>query len=274
MPTSEEKLAELKAVDRPYTFVFTGHGYPERYEWTIQPPHEVIVLHHDGKSSLLKISLTASQVIVTVHTNSVEDVLEMKNRVTRSVRNLTDSLGFVVVAALDVEIISCVTPDGEHYVFNTAFDGLLDHELGSPESVLIFNELIAHANRSAFVRMALADLRNAIREPLDTCVTCYRAVESIRHEYLEGNADTSSTRKTSWVRLRSAIGLSEEDLRWLEERATPRRHGRPIDVTGGDRQRALRIARRTIEGHCLAHRMSTTSGNDIVAEASDDAPDS
>ena len=273
MPTSEEKLAELKALDRPHTFVFTGHVYPERYDWTIQPPHEVIVLHHDGTSSLLKISLTASQAIVTVHTNSAEGVLEMKNRVTRGVRNLTDSLGFVLVAALDVEIISCVTPDGVHYVFNTAFDGLLDHELSSPESALIFNELLAHANRSAFVRMALADLRSAIREPLDTCVNCYRAVESIRHEYLEGNADTSSARKASWVRLRSAIGLPEEDLRWLEERATPRRHGRPIDVTGDDRQRALRIARKTIEEHCLAHRMSTTSGNDIVAEALDDAPD-
>ena len=272
MPTSEEKLAELKAVDRPRTFVFTGHVYPERYDWTIQPPHEVIVLHHDDTSSLLKISLTASQVIVTVHTNSAEDVLEMKNRVTRGVRNLTDSLGFVVVAALDVEIISCVTPDGEHDIFNTAFDGLLDHELGSPESVLVFNELIAHANRSAFVRMALADLRSAIREPLDTCVNCYRAVESIRHEYLEGNADTSSARKASW-KGSGVIGLPEEDLRWLEERATPRRHGRPIDVTGDDRQRALRIARKTVEEHCLAHRMSTTSGNDIVAEALDDAPD-
>jgi hypothetical protein len=32
------------------------------------------------------------------------------------------------------------------------------------------------------IRMALADLRNAIREPLDTCVNCYRAVESVRQE--------------------------------------------------------------------------------------------
>lgn len=215
-----------------------------------------------------------SQVIVTVHTNSTEGMVEMKNRVTRGVRNLADSLGFVVAAALDVKVISCITPDGEHYVFDTAFDGLLDNEPGSPESSLVFNELIAHANRSEFVRMALADLRSAIREPLDTCANCYRAVESIRHEYLEGNADSGSARRASWTRLRSAIGLPEEDLRWLEERATPRRHGRPIDVTGGERQRALRIARKTIEEHCLAHRISGVPGNDVVAEASDDAPDS
>src|SRR5450755_1758504 len=156
MPTSEEqseeKLAELKAVHRPHTFVFTGHVYPERYQWTMQPPHEVILLHHDDTSSLLKISLTMSQVIVTAHTDSADDMLEMKNRVTRNVRNLADSLGFITAAALDVEIISCITPDGAHYVFNTAFEGLLDHEPGSPESLLVFNELIAHANRSEFVR--------------------------------------------------------------------------------------------------------------------------
>lgn len=132
MPTSEEKLAELKAVDRPHTFIFTGHVYPERYQWTMQPPYELIVLHHDGKSSLLKISIAMSQVIATAHTNSAEDVLEMKNRVTRNVRNLADSLGFVAAAALDVEIISCIRPDGGHDVFNTAFEGLLDHEPDSP----------------------------------------------------------------------------------------------------------------------------------------------
>src|SRR5258706_1051346 len=271
---SEEKLAELKAVDRPNTFVFTGHVYPERYQWTMQPPYEVILLHHDDASSLLKISLTMSQVIVTVHTNSAEDMLEMKNRVTRAVRNLADSVGFVTAAALDVEIISCITPDDAHYVFNTAFDGLLDHDLGTPESVLVFNELIAHANRSEYVRMALADLRSAIREPLDTCVNCYRTVESIRHEYLEGNADTSSARKASWTRMRDAVGLPEEDLRWLEEKATPRRHGGPVDVTGDERQKALRIARKAIPEHCLAHRISAIPGSDIVADASDDASDS
>jgi len=270
---SEEKLAALKAVDRPHTFVFTGHVYPERYQWTMQPPYEVIILHHDDTSSWLKISLTMSQVIVTVRTNSVEDALEMKNRVTRSVRNLADSLGFVTAAALDVEIISCISPDGGHYVFNTAFDGLLDHDAGTPEGLLVFNELIAHANRSGYIRMALADLRNAIREPLDTCVNCYRAVESIRHEYLEGNADIGSARKASWKRMRDAVGLAEEDLRWLEERATPRRHGRAIDVTGDERRKALRIARKAIQEHCLANRISAVPENDVVAEAADDAPD-
>ena len=271
---SEEKLAALKAVDRPNTFVFTGHVYPERYQWTIQPPYEVILVHHDDASSLVKVSLTMSQVIVSVRTDSTEDMLDMKNRVTRTVRNLADSVGFVTAAALDVEIISCITPDGAHYVFDTVFDGLLDHDPGTPESLIVFNELIAHANRSEYVRMALADLRSAIREPLDTCVNCYRAVESIRHEYLEDNADTSSARKISWARMRDVVGLLEEDLRWLEEKATPRRHGRPIDVTGDERQRALRIARKAIQEHCLAHRISAAPGNDIVTDASDDAPDS
>lgn len=162
-------------------------------------------------------------------------------------------------AALDVEIISCVALDGTHYVFNTAFDGLLDHEPGTPESTIIFNEILAHANGSVFVRMALADLRNAIREPLDTCANCYRAVESICHEYLGEADDKDAARKASWIKMKAAVGLPDEEVRWLEKRAIPRRHGRPIDVTEDERYRALKIARKAIEGQCLANRESVNT---------------
>jgi hypothetical protein len=175
----------------------------------------------------------------------------MKNRVTRLVRNLADAIGFVVGASLDVEIISCIAPDGNSHVFNTAFDGLTKYSVGSKESMTAFNALINQATRSQFVRMALSDLRNAIREPLDTCANCYRAVESIRQEYLEGNSNKARPRKDSWQRLREAVGLNEAEVRWLEERAIPRRHGEPIDVNHADRERALQLAWRVVEQHCL-----------------------
>jgi hypothetical protein len=166
-----------------------------------------------------------------------------------------------------VEIISCIAPDGSSHEFNTGFDGLIKHEVGSEESQRIFNVLIAQAARSQFVRMALSDLRSAIREPLDTCVNCYRAVESIRQEYLEGNPDQGTARKNSWKRLRDAIGADEAELRWLEDRATPRRHGDPTDVTHAERERALRLAWRVVEEHCLNFGESAESGVNVVSEA-------
>jgi hypothetical protein len=200
----------------------------------------------------------------------------MKNRVTRRVRDLVDALGFVTAASLDVEIISCTSASGDCQVFNTAFDGLLQYAPGTAESQRIFNVLVAQANNSQFVRMALADLRSAISEPLDTCANCYWAVESIRHEYLEGESDSGTARKNSWIRLRDAVGVEEAEIRWLEDRATPRRHGRPIDVTHAEREQALRLARRVVEEHCLARQQSAQSTGDIVSDGSDDttpAPD-
>lgn len=255
---------DQQGIARPSAYIFYGRIHPERYQWGISPPYETIITHYDGASSLLQINIVASQVTVVVHTNSSDAALDMKNRVTRQVRNLADALGYVTGAALDVEIISCTTPSLGSEVFNTAFDGLLENEAGSEESIKIFNALIARASQSQYIRMALADLRNAIREPLDTCVNCYRAVESIRHEYLEGESDNSKARTKSWIRLREAVGVGEAELRWLEERATPRRHGKPLDVTHAERERALRLARRVVEKHCLAHQESIESSDNAV----------
>lgn len=260
---------EQQGPDRTQVYFFSGRIHPERYGWGIGEPYEVIINHHDGTSSRLRMTIVASQVNVTVHTNSADSVLDMKNRVTRLVRNVADAIGHVTGASLEVEIISCVAPDGNGHVFNTGFDGLIKHEVGSEESQRIFNVLITQATRSQFVRMALSDLRSAIREPLDTCVNCYRAVEAIRQEYLEGNPDKGTPRKNSWKRLRDAVGVDEAELRWLEDQATPRRHGSPIDVTHAERYRALRLAWHVVEEHCLNYGESTESGENAVLEADD-----
>jgi hypothetical protein len=257
---------EQQEVTRSHVYCFSGKIHPERYGWGIREPYEVIIYHHDDASSQLRITIVASQVNVTVHTNSTEPVLDMKNRVTRWVRNLADAIGHVAGASLDVEIISCIAPDGSSHVFNTAFDGLIRHAVGSEESQRIFNVLIVQAARSQFVRMALSDLRSAIREPLDTCVNCYRAVESIRQEYLEGSLDNGAARKNSWESLRDAVGVDEAELRWLKDRATPRRHGNSMDVTHAERERALRLAWRVVEEHCLNYGESTESGEKVVSE--------
>lgn len=252
---SAATMEQLNVV-RPNVYVFTGRIHPERFNWNMDSAYEVIVAHHDGTSSMLRTTISASQVNVVVRTNSDDALLEMKNRVARQLRSLVDSLGFVTAASLDVEIISCTSLSAGCQVFNTAFDGLLEHPPGSEESQRIFNVLIAQANKSQFVRMALADLKSAIDEPLDTCANCYRAVESIRHEYLEGGSDSGTARKNSWTRLRDAVGVEEAEIRWLEDLATPRRHGLPLDVTHAEREQALQLARHVVEKHCLARQVA------------------
>jgi hypothetical protein len=265
-----EELVNQQDAAHQRAYVFSGRIHPERNDWNIDPPYGVIHIHQDGARSVILTSIVASQVTVTVNTSSDDSALEIKNRVTRQVRNLADALGFVTASALDVEIISCVTPDGSHLVFDTIFGGLLDDAVESRESQELFNILIDQANKSYFVHTALGELRNAIREPLDTCANCYRAIESIRQEYLEGKPDSRSSRERSWVRLREAVGVDEAELRWLEAQAKPRRHGRPIDVTHAERERAMRLARRVVESHCRAIQGTIEPVQNVVSEASYD----
>lgn len=115
-------------------YFFSGRIHPERYQWTIDPIVDVIVLHFDGAKSRFRTRIFASQLTVMVQTDSSDSVLEMKSRVNRQARTLTDALCHVTGAALDVEILTCISPKGDHYVFNTAFDGLLRNDIGSEAS--------------------------------------------------------------------------------------------------------------------------------------------
>jgi hypothetical protein len=102
-------VLEQQGPNRTQVYFFSGRIHPERYGWGIGEPYEVIINHHDGASSRVRMTIVASQVNVTVHTNSADSVLDMKNRVTRLVRNVADAIGHVTGASLEVEIISCVT---------------------------------------------------------------------------------------------------------------------------------------------------------------------
>jgi hypothetical protein len=236
-------------------YVFTGRVHPERYGSGIHPLPELTVAHPDGSRSIFRFQLAWSQMTVLVLTDSeAPAILDLKNTVNRLARVALDALGFVWAAGLDLEIVSCVDLSGTAYVFNTAFDGLRDEE-GPDRNEReheVLNRLIEQGHRSPNVGLALADLRNAIREPADTCVNCYRAIESIRQEYLgEEGPESKPARKQSWDLLREATGVEEPEVRWLQDLATARRHGESVDVTHADRERALRLARRVVEQHCL-----------------------
>jgi hypothetical protein len=195
------------------------------------------------------------------------EILGLKNDVNRLTRVALDALGFVWAAGLDLEIVSCVDPSGMAYVFNTAFDGLRGKE--GPErdrrDVEVFNLLIEQAQVSPNVRSALADLRNAIREPTDTSVNCYRTVESIRREYLGGRQDADAAKRQSWAKLREIAGVEESEVLWLKGLADPRRHGGSIDMSHADRERALRLARGVVERHCLWVQAGRGQGVPVVA---------
>jgi len=242
-------------VGRVYTF--TGRVHPERYDFGMSGLPLLTTLASDGTKSDYRFQLDHSQMTVQVKTNGTRSLLDLKNEASDLARIALDALGYIWSAALDLEIVSCVDPDGHLYVFNTAFDGLREEGPGAVEREhATLNMLIQRAITSLAIRQAIKDLRNAIREPSDTVFHCYRAVEAIRQEYVgKRQPYTRAARRASWDRLRQATGVPEPDLRWLEDLATRRRHGEPVSVSHELRERAIRLARTVLEKYCAAMQM-------------------
>jgi hypothetical protein len=200
--------------------------------------------------------LSSSQMSIRVETDREVSLLNLKNSVSSMASAALDSLGFVLSQALDLEIVSCVDPTGEWHVFDTVFDGFREQGIGAAErEYATLNLLIPHALSSAAVHLALSDLRRAIREPSDTVFHCYRAVESIRQEYI-GQVNDRRNRSESWNRLRQAVGMPRTDLDWLKDLSERRRHGESVDVSHEMRERALRIARDVVVKHCALRSLA------------------
>jgi hypothetical protein len=238
---------------RVYTFIARVH--PERYgynlvnlpRWTFTADDETRVASH-------RFQLLDSQMAILTEVNYEVSLLDLKNDTTRLASAVLDSLGFIISAALSLKIVACVDPSGQLHVFNTVFDGFREQGEGAQQREWeILNMLLPHA-LSSEVHLALSDLRRAISEPQDTVFHCYRAVETIRQEYVE-KVNDKRDRDESWSRLRAAIGMPRPELDWLKSLSERRRHGQSVTVTHEMRSRAIKIAREVVYKHCVARSL-------------------
>jgi hypothetical protein len=95
------------------------------------------------------------------------------------------------------------------------------------------------------IRHAIADAQRAIEAPDDTAFYCYRAIESLRLLYLDGD-DSGAARSESWQQLRSELGLSREELDAIKQFADRRRHGGHHVLSEQDRRQCLVTTRRAV----------------------------
>lgn len=102
------------------------------------------------------------------------------------------------------------------------------------------------------VRYALADLRSALESPDDTGFYCYRAIESIRHNYTE---ESDKGDGDSWKRLREDLDVPRSEIDAFKMRADDRRHGRQLRAVSEDERRsALLTARKVVKRYVYRDR--------------------
>ena len=104
-----------------------------------------------------------------------------------------------------------VIPFGELYSLLTAPDQLRDEKASF---------------RLTQLRIALGDLREAIRSPNLTAFFCYRAIESLRQCYLDPDKrDDEAERRNSWQLMRNELRVDRSWINQIQEASTLERHG-------------------------------------------------
>jgi hypothetical protein len=249
---SEEAEAPISV----YTFI--GRVHPERYNYSISDlPTWTFTSEDKTKTTTYHFQLYSSQMAIRAAVNYEIPLLDLKNEISKMASAALDSLGFIFSSALSLELLGCTDPSGKWHVFDTVFDGFREQGEGAEQRELeTFNLLLPHA-LSSTVNLALSDLRRAISEPQDTVFHCYRAIETVRQEYVVDRTKDRRKRDESWDRLRQVIGMPRADLDWLKDLAEQRRHGELVAVSHEMRRRAIGIAREVIYKHCLARSLDS-----------------
>ncbi|WP_315901382.1 hypothetical protein [Rhodococcus sp. BP22] len=228
---------------------FTGLIHPQAGSWHIDRP---VVIQESGR--LIEVYFRDSAFNVRVNFTDGHQLGHDEEQdgtwlnpiwyeVEAVVRAVIDSLGFVIAASLEIEMTTG-RADGSAIVGGLmALPAFARVENGRVEPQL-FGRYLAAVQGNANVRHALADMRMALRLTTDTAFYCYRAIECIRHEFVD--PEDGAKPAPSWARMHAALGTTQSEMEPLTRLATARRHGESLPLAHGDRLTWLRWTRSVV----------------------------
>lgn len=240
------------------TYIFFGtirpeHAVPSNLSFSIPP------LQFGAKDLAVSFEVTASicgsQIAIEVkNVDGNIDLLDLRNCVREDVAMPTvDALNYLWGQGYDVDISSVVELGGRHIVFGVGIPELWEAQAERP---LPLDELWKLVFRpSQHLRLALGNLREAVRMANDTGFFCYRAVESIRQSFKK--EEDGKDKKQSWKRLKEELLIDESWIKVLTPFSDEQRHGGIVPMSGEDRVSAMQHAWKVVDRFCIyLHRGS------------------
>lgn len=175
-------------------------------------------------------------------------IATLVNRLAAVVQGVVDAYTFLTGRAYIVEVDGgfahsrAIFLDQRGFPLAVGLDPTPDQSI-EPETMQRYTG--AALNVSA-VRLALADISSALRQPADSGFYAYRAIESMRLWYQDQEPRTDD-RAEGWKRLRDDAAIRRDELDALVELARSRRHGAEAEISEVDRITAIQLARRAVE---------------------------
>ncbi|MBE9006276.1 hypothetical protein IQ259_14725 [Fortiea sp. LEGE XX443] len=220
-------------------YTFFGKVLPERANVTISQIAYRLIQPDTGIDGNLIVSIALSQVTARfTASNEIADLLTLRNYVHDAIRVELDILGYVNGCGYELEITQVADSLGNQpIIFGVGIPVLAD-ENRSVDFEKVFN--LFQDSRGNYLRLCLADLREAIREPRDMGFFIYRAIEALMQSFRTD--DSKRGKQQAWESLRSELSVSEDSIRQLEKVANSFRHGDTKYISDAEKGELFKIA--------------------------------
>lgn len=229
-----------------------GQGMKFIFHGTVRPAgtwHRKDPLVLNEPASTVKISMQEGELEIGVDTPDDISLDDIKVEVQEIATAFVDAFAFHVGMELRPELTHAFKEGSE--VGTHLYPGRPIESSyrvpGKPGAIRLpanaLEELTDAAIHLTHARLALSDLQRALLNHRDSGFYCYRAIESMRQFFLDGD-DAGSATSASWKNFREVLQLKESDIMRVKQAADPRRHGGTHTLTEEEAFFAVAYSRR------------------------------
>ena len=252
-----------------YQYVFVGHVLPVAADVTIFMEFNIQTGTTD---ETLEGTMDISHSEITIklqHVIPLDDLVGAKDRLQRMALIYVAPYGFSYGLGLDVEIVKEIGVSTPQYIFGTSNEEIAFEN--KEEVVRRYWDLIDQSQaRNWRLRIALINYMRAIRDPEETMMFCYRAIEAVRNDptfVAPKGTPKDKIEDEIWENVREVLclGAFENYLQPLTKRAKGHRHGEQVIPSHKEYIAALITARTVIQRYAeyLSHGRTPLSPKDF-----------
>jgi hypothetical protein len=220
-----------------------GRILPERVPLTISIPEQTVNLTDFALSYRVKINIADSQLIASVNiAKGKVDPHTLRNCVESDVRAVTDLVGYLRGCSFGVDITSMISSDGECGILGINVPVLA--EARKDQKMQIEDDLLTSVLSEQSAHLALADFREAMRNPVETGFFCYRAIEAMMQSLKNNLTDNDDA---AWKELRTRLRVERSAIDRVKKHSDYPRHGKPFSISDADRETVFLATNKILE---------------------------
>lgn len=192
---------------KKYIYTFSGKILPERIPISFPRIESKEICKYESQNKTIgsvSFEVTSNVLVAVVISNKKTNLATMKNSIERFVQGIINGYGYYTGQAFDVDINIASGPDGT-FEFFPRYKSVYNNQNERPVDI---DRVIKLSATNIHLMGALNNLREAIKNPSDIGLYCYRSIESIRQFFSKKN----QTQNDSWKKMHDVLNSTRSYL--------------------------------------------------------------